>query len=229
MTPPHSGRPRAAANTRRSRHARCSVSRMRRNCRKRTSIVASAATTASLTTSVVSMNCVAESSFTSTGIGPCQLYRHTARWRPVRRQPRIFREHRLPNVLQCACRRVASACPRPLGSCGFPWGRSRSPDARKRSLVISLFDPPGSPPSEKVVANRDVVSRALSVTEVENDFVEDVYTKISSWYDSVLRADAARGGGSRRSGACRCAPAAASSRSASAPGSTRPSTRGTAS
>jgi phosphatidylethanolamine/phosphatidyl-N-methylethanolamine N-methyltransferase len=46
-----------------------------------------------------------------------------------------------------------------------------------------LFDPPGSPPSEKVVANRDAVSRALSVTEVENDFVEDVYTKISSWYD----------------------------------------------
>jgi phosphatidylethanolamine/phosphatidyl-N-methylethanolamine N-methyltransferase len=49
--------------------------------------------------------------------------------------------------------------------------------------VISLFDPPGSPPSEKVVANRDTASRALSVTEVENDFVEDVYTKISSWYD----------------------------------------------
>ena len=52
-----------------------------------------------------------------------------------------------------------------------------------RALVISLFDPPGSPPSEKVAANRDAVSRALSVTEVENDFVEDVYTKISSWYD----------------------------------------------
>ena len=33
------------------------------------------------------------------------------------------------------------------------------------------------------MASTDAASRALSVTAVENDFVEDVYTKISSWYD----------------------------------------------
>lgn len=34
-----------------------------------------------------------------------------------------------------------------------------------------------------MLATTDAASRALSVTAVENDFVEDVYAKISSWYD----------------------------------------------
>ena len=56
MTPPASGIPRLNAKTRRSRHARCSVSRIRRNWRNLTSIVESVATTASLTRSVVNSN-----------------------------------------------------------------------------------------------------------------------------------------------------------------------------
>ena len=49
--------------------------------------------------------------------------------------------------------------------------------------MISLFDRPGSSRDDGVLASTDAASRALSVAVVENDFVEDVYTKISSWYD----------------------------------------------
>lgn len=36
---------------------------------------------------------------------------------------------------------------------------------------------------ESVIAGSDAATRALSVTTVENEFVEDVYHDISSWYD----------------------------------------------
>jgi phosphatidylethanolamine/phosphatidyl-N-methylethanolamine N-methyltransferase len=49
--------------------------------------------------------------------------------------------------------------------------------------LISLFDRSESPRDESVITAVDAASRALSVTAVENDFVADVYTKISSWYD----------------------------------------------
>jgi phosphatidylethanolamine/phosphatidyl-N-methylethanolamine N-methyltransferase len=49
--------------------------------------------------------------------------------------------------------------------------------------LISLFDRSESPRDESAMTAVDAASRALSVTAVENDFVADVYTKISSWYD----------------------------------------------
>lgn len=36
---------------------------------------------------------------------------------------------------------------------------------------------------DDLIASSDAASRSLSVTAVENDFVEDVYGKIASWYD----------------------------------------------
>ncbi len=48
--------------------------------------------------------------------------------------------------------------------------------------LISLFDQAGSGRAHAVVAS-DAATRALSVTAVENDFVERVYTDISWWYD----------------------------------------------
>ena len=49
--------------------------------------------------------------------------------------------------------------------------------------MISLFDRPESGRRGEALASRDVASPALSVTEVDSDFVEDVYARISSWYD----------------------------------------------
>lgn len=49
--------------------------------------------------------------------------------------------------------------------------------------MISLFDRSSPSRDDDVLATTDAASRALSVTAVENDFVEDVYSNISSWYD----------------------------------------------
>lgn len=49
--------------------------------------------------------------------------------------------------------------------------------------MISLFEQSDSLREDTVVVTSDAASRALSGTVVENDFVEDVYAKISSWYD----------------------------------------------
>ena len=65
VTPAVSGMPRLSAKVKRSGHARRSKIRMWRNRRYRTSIVASAAITASLTTNVVSSTCSTEI------CGPC--------------------------------------------------------------------------------------------------------------------------------------------------------------
>lgn len=46
---------------------------------------------------------------------------------------------------------------------------------------MALFD--RSDPSSDLVASSDAATRSLSVTAVENDFVEDVYGKLASWYD----------------------------------------------
>lgn len=48
--------------------------------------------------------------------------------------------------------------------------------------MISLFDQSGSGRADAVVGP-DAATRALSVTDVENEFVERVYTDISWWYD----------------------------------------------
>jgi phosphatidylethanolamine/phosphatidyl-N-methylethanolamine N-methyltransferase len=45
---------------------------------------------------------------------------------------------------------------------------------------MALFD------HENTEIGSDVGTRALSVTAVENDFVEDVYEKLASWYDWVF-------------------------------------------
>ncbi len=46
---------------------------------------------------------------------------------------------------------------------------------------MALFD--RSDPSSDLIASSDAATRSLSVTAVENDFVEDVYGKLASWYD----------------------------------------------
>jgi phosphatidylethanolamine/phosphatidyl-N-methylethanolamine N-methyltransferase len=46
----------------------------------------------------------------------------------------------------------------------------------------SIFNPAGSGRADAVVGT-DAATRALSVTDVENEFVERVYTDISWWYD----------------------------------------------
>ena len=48
--------------------------------------------------------------------------------------------------------------------------------------MISIFNPAGSGRADAVVGT-DAATRALSVTDVENEFVERVYTDISWWYD----------------------------------------------
>jgi len=47
---------------------------------------------------------------------------------------------------------------------------------------MSLFEPPSSRQREDFLGS-DVATRALSVTVVENDFVERVYENITWWYD----------------------------------------------
>ncbi|MBA2306124.1 MAG: methyltransferase domain-containing protein [Acidobacteria bacterium] len=47
---------------------------------------------------------------------------------------------------------------------------------------MSLFDRK-TPPQDDVVSGTDAASRALSVTAVENDFVEGVYDKLAKVYD----------------------------------------------
>ena len=49
--------------------------------------------------------------------------------------------------------------------------------------MISLFERVRSTRDECVLTPPDASSEALSVTSVENDFVEGVYSKIASWYD----------------------------------------------
>ena len=49
--------------------------------------------------------------------------------------------------------------------------------------MISLFGPPNPTADDRLLAASDAAERALSVTVVENDFVEAVYAKISSIYD----------------------------------------------
>ena len=48
---------------------------------------------------------------------------------------------------------------------------------------MALFDRNDRPASETIIASADAATRALSVTAVENDFVEGVYGKLASWYD----------------------------------------------
>src|SRR5512140_453640 len=47
---------------------------------------------------------------------------------------------------------------------------------------MSLFEPPNSSKSEEFLGS-DAATRALSVTAVENDFVEGVYEKLAKVYD----------------------------------------------
>ena len=49
--------------------------------------------------------------------------------------------------------------------------------------MISLFERHDPPADDSVLASSDADGRALSVTAFENDFVEAVYAKISSFYD----------------------------------------------
>jgi phosphatidylethanolamine/phosphatidyl-N-methylethanolamine N-methyltransferase len=51
---------------------------------------------------------------------------------------------------------------------------------------MSLFDQPSARRDEKVVGSPDAAARALSVAAVENDFVEQVYDKLASFYDLVF-------------------------------------------
>ena len=53
---------------------------------------------------------------------------------------------------------------------------------REPQLLITLFDQAGRGRAGAVGAT-DATTRALSVTDVENEFVERVYTDISWWYD----------------------------------------------
>ena len=48
---------------------------------------------------------------------------------------------------------------------------------------MSLFEQPGRRTDEDYLASSDVATRALSVTVVENDFVEGVYDKLANVYD----------------------------------------------
>lgn len=48
---------------------------------------------------------------------------------------------------------------------------------------MALFDRNERHPSDEYISASDAATRALSVTAVENDFVEDVYGKLSIWYD----------------------------------------------
>jgi phosphatidylethanolamine/phosphatidyl-N-methylethanolamine N-methyltransferase len=48
---------------------------------------------------------------------------------------------------------------------------------------MSLFEQPRRPSEEDYLASSDVATRALSVTVVENDFVEGVYEKLANVYD----------------------------------------------
>jgi phosphatidylethanolamine/phosphatidyl-N-methylethanolamine N-methyltransferase len=48
---------------------------------------------------------------------------------------------------------------------------------------MALFERRESDPTQEYFSSLDAASRALSVTAVENDFVEDVYGKLASVYD----------------------------------------------
>ena len=48
---------------------------------------------------------------------------------------------------------------------------------------MALFEQPGRRSDEDYLASSDVATRALSVTVVENDFVEGVYDKLANVYD----------------------------------------------
>jgi phosphatidylethanolamine/phosphatidyl-N-methylethanolamine N-methyltransferase len=48
---------------------------------------------------------------------------------------------------------------------------------------MALFDRNDRQSSDHIIASSDAATRALSVTAVENDFVEGVYGKLASWYD----------------------------------------------
>jgi phosphatidylethanolamine/phosphatidyl-N-methylethanolamine N-methyltransferase len=48
---------------------------------------------------------------------------------------------------------------------------------------MALFDRNERHASDAIMASADAATRALSVTAVENDFVEGVYGKLASWYD----------------------------------------------
>ena len=48
---------------------------------------------------------------------------------------------------------------------------------------MSLFEQPKRRADEEFIASSDVATRALSVTVVENDFVEGVYEKLANVYD----------------------------------------------
>lgn len=52
--------------------------------------------------------------------------------------------------------------------------------------MISLFEQPDSSREDTIVVTSDAASRALSGTVVEQDFVEKVYEKISSWDDLIF-------------------------------------------
>ena len=49
--------------------------------------------------------------------------------------------------------------------------------------MISLFEQSNAVEKNRLISSSDIGERALSVTTVENDFVENVYAKIASVYD----------------------------------------------
>ena len=48
---------------------------------------------------------------------------------------------------------------------------------------MAHFQRPDRHDDDEIISSSDAATRALSVTAVENDFVEDVYGKLASWYD----------------------------------------------
>ena len=93
--------------------------------------------------------------------------------------------------------------------------------------LMALFDRETARSSDESSRRRDAATRALSVTAVENDFVERVYEKLAKVYDFTFGPTLHPG---RLQAIQRMAiqPGDRSSRSASAPASTRRSIRASA-
>ncbi len=86
---------------------------------------------------------------------------------------------------------------------------------------MALFDNRSAREADEL-SGSDAATRALSVTVVENDFVEAVYAKIAVGLRFHLRTDPPSRAASRRSSGWPSSRATGSSRSASAPASTSP-------
>ena len=91
---------------------------------------------------------------------------------------------------------------------------------------MALFDPPRRPDDEEIIGS-DAATRALSVTAVENDFVDERLRELASVYDFTF-GPTLHPGRCRRFSGWASSPAIACSRSASAPASTPRSIRATA-